>query len=374
MDKYGLRWTVLLTGSLLDLVATCVRCAGTNSSNFWAIHLGQFLNGLVGCVVLIAPAKISQVWFHPSERATATSVMTLCNFLGSSIGFVVIPWQVNTWGMNGMLRQWAVIAACTAVLTIVYFPDAPPTPPSASAARKPQSFTKGLKALFTSKEFLLIFFACGVPNGFWTGFSSVISVILQPLPWNFSDSVDPSTMATSSAWLGMWATLCGVVGGMSIAAVVDKTRAHKFTLYVLTIATMFVCLWFLLTVRQYIGGGAAAIYASIILGNVFSNPTLPLFVELACEACYPVSATVVDGVIQFGFNLFALVFQVIGMSSNIYNDHPTVIAYLMPMAAAGSIICLIFVKGEHKRLAVDNLDDQMESAVVLMKENELIVN
>ena len=356
LDKGGLRVTVVV-GCLVDLVGAAVRCAAVGPSGVWAIHLGQFLNGIVGCVVLIAPAKISQVWFPPHERATATSLVTLANYAGLAVGFILVPWQTSTWGVVAMLRQWAVIAAVTTVAAIAYFPAVPRTPPSASAALAPEPFVTGLRALLTNRHVLLLCLACGLPNGFAGAFNSVISIILSPAPWNLTDSVSTSggaaTMLQSSAWLGMWAAVAGVIGGMFIAPLVDRTRKYKAALGLLCTATAASSTWFLLTVQGFIPGGAGAVYAAVIATSLFINPTLPLFVELACEIAYPTSASTVDAVVQFFFNAFGLVFQVIGMASSVFNTAPTTMAWLTPAAAAAALILLFLVRDEHKRLALD---------------------
>lgn len=47
------------------------------------IHAGQFLNGIAGCVVMAAPPLLSNVWFPPHERITATGIATLLNYMGT---------------------------------------------------------------------------------------------------------------------------------------------------------------------------------------------------------------------------------------------------------------------------------------------------
>ena len=46
------------------------------------IHAGQMLNGIAGCVVMAAPPYLSNLWFPPHERITATGVATLLNYMG----------------------------------------------------------------------------------------------------------------------------------------------------------------------------------------------------------------------------------------------------------------------------------------------------
>ena len=53
------------------------------------VHLSAFLNALAGVVYLSAPATLSAAWFPPEERAMATAVALLSNWLGVSGSLVV---------------------------------------------------------------------------------------------------------------------------------------------------------------------------------------------------------------------------------------------------------------------------------------------
>jgi len=337
------------------VAATAVRLVamGGGGGSVWALYVGQFLNGVVGCVALAAPAKLSQLWFPASERATATAVSTLANNLGAAAGFVLLPWQVDTWGWRSTLVQYCVAAAALAVAMVAYFPDAPPLPPTRSAAMGEESFVAGLRQLSGNGAFWALIVAAGLPNGLWAGLSSVISILLAPPPWAFSTSADTSSLLTSSAWLGTWATLAGVVGGMVIAPLADRSKAYRLMLIVLSGLALAGFALFATTLAGYNGGGNAVVFATLIGGNMCLAASLPLFVELTCEVAYPVSPGTVDSIIQWTYNLGAAVFQVIGLASNVLNSHPTALVWAMPASLLVATAVLLAVKPEHKRLQVD---------------------
>jgi MFS transporter, FLVCR family, disrupted in renal carcinoma protein 2 len=350
-----MRATVLVTGCGALVAATGIRLVamGGGGSGVWALYAGQYLNGMVGCVALAAPAKLSQLWFPASERASATAVSTLANNLGAAAGFVLLPWQVDTWGWRSTLVQYAVAAALLAIATLAYFPDAPPVPPTRSAAMGEESFRAGLQQLRSNTAFWGLIVAAGLPNGLWAGLSSVISILLAPAPWSYSTSADTSSLLTSSAWLGTWATLAGVVGGMVIAPLADRSKAYRPLLLGMTFLALAGFALFATTLAGYNGGGNAVVFATLIAGNAALAASLPLFVEVACEVAYPVSPSTVDGIIQWVYNLGAAVFQVIGLASNVLNSHPTALVWAMPAALVVAAAVLVVVRPEHKRLAVD---------------------
>ena len=55
------------------------------------IHGGQLLNGLAGPTVMSAGPLLSTTWFAPDQRATATAVASLVNYLGAAASFMVGP-------------------------------------------------------------------------------------------------------------------------------------------------------------------------------------------------------------------------------------------------------------------------------------------
>jgi FLVCR family MFS transporter len=269
-----------------------------------------------------------------------------------------MPWQQTTWGLDGMLYQWVVIAGVLFVAILAYFPDAPPTPPSESASLAAESFSRGFKILLTTRDFWLLAIAAGVSSGFWIGLQSVLSVMLAPPPWNMNDNViisgggGAAAMIQSSAWLGTWATVAGVAGGLLAGGVGDKTKAYKLILIVVSVASLGMFAWFVATVFQYVRGSLATLFVSLMLAALFLNATTPLYIELACEVAYPAPAGIVDSTIQLFVNAAALVFQTMGIGP-ILNAHPHQLAYALPAAVAASVVLLLFVKGEHKRLRVD---------------------
>lgn len=59
--------------------------------SFRLIHGGQLLNGLAGPTVMNAAPFLSTTWFSPDERATATAIASLLNYLGCAAAFLVGP-------------------------------------------------------------------------------------------------------------------------------------------------------------------------------------------------------------------------------------------------------------------------------------------
>ena len=129
-----------------------------------------------------APPTISAIWFPPEERTLATCINLVCNLSGNILGFLVGPAMVpdvksrNTTisevkeEIQAFLGLEAGIGVVLLLAFIIYFPNQPPTPPSASASIERTNFKEGLKTLINDKNIILCTFAnsfSGVAYGSW---------------------------------------------------------------------------------------------------------------------------------------------------------------------------------------------------------------
>lgn len=371
----GLRNSFFIAGALPHLVSGALRCGATSPATVWLLHVAQLMNGAVGVVALSAPAKIAQAWFPPHERVLATGVITLANAFGAAVGFVLMPAQVAMFGVYNMLLQWAGITAVPLLLGMIYLPDAPPSPPSRSAAVQQQqqggalddasvnagggeaaTWWQQLYALCTQRDVILLCVSCGLPNGFIAAMMNVLGVVLGSSPWNMTDSVSPSAMLASSSWLGTWATLFGVIAGIAIGPVsyrLMRCCGYRSLLLLLS-ASMLLCFaWFAATASQSMPGNAATVQLAFIAGSTLCSAALPLFIELACEVSYPIPPALVNGFMQAGYSAGILLFLVIGLVSNVFNDNPILITWLTPVGTAVTLVLLMGVTGLQKRMVVD---------------------
>jgi FLVCR family MFS transporter 7 len=103
--------------------------------SIWTIHIAQILNAAVGPFVMATPSKISANWFPPKERTTATAIGTLSNYMGSAAGFLIGPYVVSFSNIQTLIVVEAIHGLVILIWTCLYFPDKPPSPPSASAGK-----------------------------------------------------------------------------------------------------------------------------------------------------------------------------------------------------------------------------------------------
>ena len=168
LEKAGLRITIV--GSAWVLAVGCgIRCFVPNLPQgkpwLFLIHLGQILNAAVGLPVMIAPPRLSAVWFPPSQRTFATAAMMTAETFGIAIAFISIPYLTRTYDIHTMLYVEAELALSVALLASIYFPNHPDTAPSRTASTERMDFKASLWALMTNRSFLMLAISGGLIQG-----------------------------------------------------------------------------------------------------------------------------------------------------------------------------------------------------------------
>ncbi|KAM5153170.1 solute carrier family 49 member 4 [Mantella aurantiaca] len=257
MDKKGLRVTVLLT-LLFMVLGAGLRCVpvGDLSIKRILIHAGQLLNGFAGPTAMNAAPFLSTTWFSPDERATATAIASMLNYLGGACAFLIGPLVVPAPNGTaiGLLskehvgpirdRIEAVMYAEFGMISVVfiavaaYFPARPPLPPSIAAASRRLSYRSSIWKLLSNVRFLMIALAYAIPLGFYAGWSGVLDLILTPIHVNQVDA----------GWIGFWSIVGGCIVGIAVGRFADSIRGVlKLILVLLFSGAALAATWFTLT-------------------------------------------------------------------------------------------------------------------------------
>ncbi|XP_030435716.1 solute carrier family 49 member 4 isoform X1 [Gopherus evgoodei] len=318
MDKRSLRVTVLLTSFLMVLGAG-LRCVPLSDLTIRKklIHGGQLLNGLAGPTVMNAAPFLSTTWFSPDERATATAIASLLNYLGAACAFLIGPLVVPSPNGTSHLalasesnsehikdRIEAVLYAEFGMVSLIfsaalaYFPSRPPFPPSVAAASQRLSYRRSFCRLLSNFRFLMIALAYAIPLGVFSGWSGVLDLILTPVHVSQVDA----------GWIGFWSIVGGCVVGIAMARFADSIRGMlKLILLLLLFGATLASTWFSLTCLTsvtHLPLTTATLYTSCILLGVFLNSSIPIFFELFVETVYPVPEGITCGVVTFLSNMF----------------------------------------------------------------------
>ncbi|NXY84331.1 DIRC2 protein, partial [Alcedo cyanopectus] len=360
----GLRVTVLLTSSLMVLGAG-LRCVPVSDLEIRKklIHGGQLLNGLAGPTVMNAAPFLSTTWFSPDERATATAIASLLNYLGAAGAFLVGPLVVPS--PNGTAHQLlgaqsntehikdrieAVLYAEFGMVSLIfsaalaYFPSRPPFPPSVAAASQRLSYRRSFCRLLSNFRFLMIALAYAIPLGVFSGWSGVLDLILTPIHVSQVDA----------GWIGFWSIVGGCIVGIAMARFADFIRGMlKFILLLLLSGATLASTWFTLTCLSsvtHLPLTTATLYTSCILLGIFLNSSVPIFFELFVETVYPVPEGITCGVVTFLSNVFM---GVLLFFLTFYHTEFSWFNWCLPGSCLLSLLLILCFRESYDRLYLD---------------------
>ncbi|KAJ8309448.1 hypothetical protein KUTeg_014322, partial [Tegillarca granosa] len=165
------------------------------------IFIGQSLNGVAGTIAFAGPSLLSEQWFPHNQRTTATAISLMFSSVGAALAFVV------EFGMSALLT----------IVSLLYLPDKPPTPPSTTAAEDRIDFISSItqiKTILAYSNNLWIFdrsiwcYQCNVrclP-------SSIVNIAAMPLFYEIScEAAFPVSEGITTGFLTLLQNLGGTL-------------------------------------------------------------------------------------------------------------------------------------------------------------------
>ena len=165
LQRFGMRVTVLINAWILAIGCTIRIFVPDGRQWVFLLHIGHILIAAVGPLVMIAPPRLSVLWFPPWQRTLATAVLAMSQQVGVALGFLIIPYLTRRYDIHTMLYVQAEMGILVALLASIYFPSQPPTLPSPSAGAARINFKSSLKALICNKAFLILAVSGGIASG-----------------------------------------------------------------------------------------------------------------------------------------------------------------------------------------------------------------
>lgn len=289
--RFGLR-SSFLVASGMNFLGAVLRgfsmVPGLDQTGRYAcVLVGQCLAACAYPFMMFMPTKISAAWFAAKERVLANSVATLSNPLGVLLANLLNP-SIIRHVSDIYILHVITLLMCGTAASMAFFGicrSEPEIPPSASAAEESLEFGPGLKRMFTSKNYIIIFVVLGSGLAM---FNTVYTVMQQVL----------CSVGYSNEFAGLCSSLMvifGTLGSTCVAFFVAKTN-----LMVETEKTCF-CLavisGLLFIVTSLNPGIAPVIGVACGLFGFFGIAAYPLGMEIGAECSYPVSPTAAAGFI-----------------------------------------------------------------------------
>ncbi|KAM7441414.1 hypothetical protein ABFA07_009503 [Porites harrisoni] len=366
MDSRGLRLSVLVTSSMLlaGKLVQLIPISNIKAKTIF-IYIGHLITMLPSFIANGGPPLVSNTWFPPNERTTATAIGALAANFGAALAFFIGPSMIpstfdssenstknfskkyihllETRIMDYFYVQVG-LAAFLFLCVVIYFPSKPPLPPSVAAFTRKTTeigYKDGLKMLIYNKSYWLLVLVFAASFGIYFGWTSVLDLAVQP--FNISEK--------SSGWLGTCSSLAGIISGVIIARSADIVkRWTKTILMALYVGTVLFQLIFTLTCSKILPFSQGLLFTSIICSGLLFNGTIPLVFELIMECVFPVGEGTSVGVGLVLGNAVILLFDVTFMFPI------TDVRWMNWVCVGGVTACiplLLLYKAQYRRLAVD---------------------
>jgi sugar phosphate permease len=225
IERLGLRMGVGLGAALLGVFGLV---KGIYGSDYTMVCVGQVGIAVAQPFVLNAYTRLGAKWFPIHERATATGIAALSQYLGIIIAMLATPYLVNQIGIPGMMMTYGVGAAVVAVLFLALFREEPPTHPSDADDEKRLPFMQGLRYIFTQRDMLLVLYVNFIGIGVFNSVNTWIEQILAPRGFS----------SEQAGWTGAAMMVGGIVGALILPPWSDRLRRRIPFLVLLTVLSL----------------------------------------------------------------------------------------------------------------------------------------
>ncbi|KAL5015889.1 hypothetical protein ScPMuIL_005478 [Solemya velum] len=375
LDTLGLRVSLLLsawlncTGALLRNISALDSIP--QDAKFPLVMLGQSLAACAQPFVFTAPTKMAALWFPMTQRATANMLASMANPLGVMLANIIIPLVVGTKDTSNIPTMLWIISspACFLAIMVTFglCNSVPPSPPSSSADEKSEPFFVGLKKIMRNRSYLVLNISFGAGLGIITALTSFLQQILCPRGY-------------TNDFAGMTGALligCGFVGALLAGLYVDRTKKFEEVVKI-SYGLAILCSGLFCQFSRLRDMNAAIVLSVCFLG-CFGFAMYPISNELAVELTYPVAEATSTGMMFISGQLQGLVYMFVsqlllqplpdseadlptgcveGGGSNstasfVPQDWTSSILFLVGMGTLASILMILFVKGDYKRIRAE---------------------
>jgi MFS family permease len=251
IDRYGI---VKGVGTGAFLMAAGAAIKGFSGNSFTMVLIGQILLAISQPFIINAPTAVAARWFPVRERAIATGLATLAQYIGILIAMVVTPMLIVSSpsdpdygnGTGRMVMIYGIVTIVSAISGILLLREKPATPPSEIPYER-FDFFAGLKHIFKLRDMWIMVLLFTIGLGIFNAVNSMVDSIAEYL------GVDDS-----NGMLGGMMLIGGIIGAIIIPILSDLYKKRK--------------LFLVICVVGMVPGIAGIVFAPQLTGGFGVNP------------------------------------------------------------------------------------------------------
>jgi MFS family permease len=312
IDTYGIVKGVG-TGAVLMIIGAAIK--GFSGNSFNMALSGQVILAIAQPFVINASTAVAARWFPVKERATATGLATLAQYIGILLAMVITPLLIVSspsdpgYGnrIDSMLKIYGIITIVASLTGLILLKEKPLTPPSEESYAR-IDFSSGLKHILKIRDMWIMVILFTVGLGIFNAVSSMVDSIASYL------GVDDS-----NGLIGGLMLIGGIIGAIIIPILSDIYKKRRLFL-IICVVGMVPGLGGI-AFAPYITGGQGfdpqtaytiALISSFILG-FFVMSAGPIGFQYAAEVSSPAPESTSQGLLLWVGQISGIV-MVTGMS------------------------------------------------------------
>src|SRR4051794_2016709 len=208
-------------GALLAGVAGVVR--GLAGPHYVPVLLATIGAAAAQPFLLNAWTTVSTHWFPRSQRATAVSLVTLANLVGTAVGLALTPQLEKAMSVGRLQLVYGLAALVAGIVFVLVARDRPAVPVDGDlAAREDTAELVGVRHALSVRPFVVFLVVGFVGMGVFNGISTWVEEIVRPRGFSTADAGN----------LGALLLLGGVIGAVVLSALSDRSQRRGAVLLV----------------------------------------------------------------------------------------------------------------------------------------------
>lgn len=279
IDRWGLRRAAGF-GAVLAGLSGVAR--GLVGSDYALVLLATVGAAIAQPFLLNAWTTVSSHWFPHSQRATAVSLITLANLVGTGVGMAVTPELAKSMGIPAIQLWYGGFALVSGLVFLLVARDRPLSAPDRDGDTVHALMLVGVRDALRVGPFVAFLAMAFVGMGVFNGLSTWVDEIVRPRGFS---SVDAGN-------LGAMLLLGGIVGAVALSALSDRLRRRvPFLVLALGVAAPAL-LWLTLA------GSLPGLLTSAFVLGFFMTSAMPIGMQYSAEVTFPTPEGTSNGLIQ----------------------------------------------------------------------------
>ena len=219
-DKKGFR-ICFLVGAVLTAVFGILR--GVFASSFVLVMIFQY-GVAAGQPFLLNPiTKLAATWFPVNERATASGIATMAEYLGMIVAMIATPLLVSTVKDIGpTMMLYGYISVVSALIVIIFIREKPKTSAGPGGEVSSSFGIRDIAVIIKNKSFIILMIIMFIALGIFNALMTCIDDILAPR----------GLSSGQTGLIGGVIVIVGLVGAVIIPVLSDHLRKRRIPIIV----------------------------------------------------------------------------------------------------------------------------------------------